>query len=149
MSGQQLQRLIGSVLNEDVHKSVKNRCSHWQLLCGHHLSTGRQGSECEPAAHRKIETRNAPICCVHGAEHVEVLRDAELRAAINNVLQSYRSRVRASNLACLEEIDRLAKDLAEVRSVDLIDEQQVGRRRLLGLEHGIEEPAASNFETET
>jgi len=78
-----------------------------------------QFDEHEPAAHRSVDPRDRPVGGVHRADQEQVLGKDEL--LIRRVLQADRL------VAVLQQEVQLAEHLGQVRPVDLVDDQDVGR----------------------
>lgn len=119
-AGEQRQRLLGGVLEEDLGDGVAG-AEH--LRGGVRLqppAVGPDRHEGEPPAHRHVEDRDAAVGAVHGPPHVEVVRQRQLALAVEGPRQ-----LDPPRLAGLEEVDGLAEHLREVGAVDLVEHQEL------------------------
>ena len=80
---------------------------------------GIQFDEREPAAHGCVDPGDRPVGGVHRADQEQVLREREL--LVRGVLQA------DGLVAVLQQEVQLAEHLGQVRAVDLVDDQDVGR----------------------
>ena len=88
---------------------------------------GTQFHESEAASQRVVEHREATVCRVHHADNVDVAGNVEELTRIEELELILRSA-----FITLDEHEQLAKDLGEVSTVDLVNDEEVGVLLVLG-----------------